>query len=62
MVNFCDEALTLQVNVKRKKLNNILKNMNTGEISKPISYPSGYLLLKMNDKKELNLLHAYHLA
>ena len=37
-----------------EKLNNILKNMNTGEISKPISYPSGYLLLKMNDKKELN--------
>ena len=37
-----------------EKLNNILKNMNTGEISKPISYPSGYLLLKINDKKELN--------
>ncbi len=37
-----------------EKLNNILKNMNIGEVSKPIPYPSGYLLLKMNDKKELN--------
>ena len=37
-----------------EKLNNILKNMNTGEISKPISYPSGYLMhykkLKQNVK------------
>ena len=36
-----------------KNLNMTLKNMNTGEITLPIKYPSGYLLLKINDKKEM---------
>ena len=27
--------------------------MNINEISKPIKYPNGYLLLKINDKREM---------
>ena len=30
-----------------------LKNVKKGSISKPIKYPNGYLLLKINDKKEM---------
>ncbi len=32
---------------------NILANMKKYEISDPIKYPNGYLLLKINDKKEM---------
>ena len=35
------------------KLNLILENMEIGEISKPIEFPNGYLILKINDKREL---------
>ncbi len=31
----------------------ILNKMNINEISKPIKYPNGYLLLKINDKREM---------
>ena len=34
-------------------LNKILGNMKKNQISKPIKYPNGYLLLKINDKKEM---------
>ena len=34
-------------------LNSILLNMNINEISKPLKYPNGYLVLKINDKKEM---------
>ena len=34
-------------------LNKILKNMKKGEITNPIKYPNGYLILKINDKKEM---------
>ena len=27
--------------------------MNVNEISKPLKYPNGYLVLKINDKKEM---------
>tara|TARA_B100001027_G_scaffold94143_1_gene64598 strand:+ start:2645 stop:3511 length:867 start_codon:yes stop_codon:yes gene_type:complete len=33
------------------EINNILSKMRIDEISKPIKYPNGYLLLKMNEKK-----------
>ena len=36
-----------------ENLNQILKNMKIKQISKPIKYPNGYLLLKINDKKEM---------
>ena len=34
-------------------LNKILGNMKKSQITKPIEYPNGYLLLKINDKKEM---------
>ena len=36
-----------------EKLNKILKDLKINEISRPIKYPNGYLLLKINNKKEL---------
>ena len=36
-----------------KKLNNILKNKKIGEITSPLKYPNGYLILKINKKKEM---------
>lgn len=35
------------------ELNNIIKKMRKDEITKPIKYPNGYLILKLNDKKEI---------
>ncbi len=37
-----------------ENLNIILNKMSLGEISKPIKYPNGYLILKINDKKEMD--------
>ena len=34
-------------------LNNILKKMRVNEISKPIKFPNGYLILKINGKKKM---------
>ena len=34
-------------------LNNILKKMRVNEISKPIKFPNGYLILKINDKQQM---------
>tara|TARA_B100001027_G_scaffold215503_1_gene189593 strand:- start:924 stop:1850 length:927 start_codon:yes stop_codon:yes gene_type:complete len=34
-------------------LNKMLGNMKKNQITKPIKYPNGYLLLKINDKKEM---------
>ena len=34
-------------------LNIILNKMNINKITKPIKYPNGYLILKINDKKEM---------
>ena len=34
-------------------LSKILGNMKKNQITKPIKYPNGYLLLKINDKKEM---------
>jgi len=34
-------------------LNLILGKMKINEVSKPIKYPNGYLILKVNDKKEM---------
>ena len=31
----------------------IIKNLKIGQISEPLKYPNGYLLLKINDKKEM---------
>ena len=36
-----------------ENLNSILKKMNRNEITRPIKYPSGYLILRINNKKEL---------
>ena len=36
-----------------ENLNSILKKINKNEITKPIKYPTGYLILRINDKKEL---------
>ncbi len=36
-----------------ENLNKILKNIKIGEITDPIKYPNGYLILKINDKKEM---------
>ena len=36
-----------------KELINFLKKMNIGEITKPLKYPNGYLLLKINNKKKM---------
>ena len=36
-----------------QNLNTELKNLNVGEITEPIKHPNGYLLLKINDKKEM---------
>ena len=36
-----------------KSLNDILSKMNNGEISKSIKNPNGYLILKVNDKREM---------
>ena len=30
----------------------IIKNLKIGQISEPLKYPNGYLLLKINDKKK----------
>ena len=35
-----------------KKLNNILKVKKKGELTKPIKYPNGYLILKINQKRD----------
>ncbi len=37
-----------------ENLNIILNKMSLGEISKPIKYPNGYLILKINDKQEMD--------
>ena len=34
-------------------LNKMLGKMKKNQITKPIKYPNGYLLLKINDKKEM---------
>ena len=34
-------------------MTSILANMTKGEMTEPIKYPSGYLILKINDKKEM---------
>lgn len=34
-------------------LNKILNKLKVGEVSEPIKYPNGYLLLKINDKREM---------
>mgnify|MGYP001178841100 FL=1 len=36
-----------------ENINSILKKINKNGITKPIKYPSGYLILRVNDKKEL---------
>ena len=36
-----------------KKLSSILNTLNKFQITKPIRYPSGYLILRINDKKEM---------
>ena len=36
-----------------KDLNAIIKNIKIGDLSFPIKYPNGYLILKVNDKKEM---------
>ena len=36
-----------------KNLSSILNNMKKFEITKPIKYPSGYLLLRINDKRDM---------
>ena len=36
-----------------KKIAISLKDLKKGQISKPIKYPNGYLLLKVNNKKEM---------
>ena len=51
-----------------KELINFLKKMNIGDITEPLKYPNGYLLLKINNKKmkevinidkELDELYSY---
>ena len=39
-----------------KKLNNILKNKKIGEITSPLKYPNGYLILKINKKEMEEIL------
>ena len=34
-------------------LNKILKKLQTDMISRPLKYPNGYLLLKINEKREM---------
>ncbi len=34
-----------------KEINNVIKNISVGDFSKPIKYPNGYLILKVNEKK-----------
>ena len=36
-----------------ENLNSILKKINKNEITEPIKYSSGYLILRINDKQEL---------
>lgn len=36
-----------------ENLNSILKKIDKNEITEPIKYPTGYLILRINDKKEL---------
>ena len=36
-----------------EKLNKVLSNLKIGEITIPLKYPNGYLLIKINDKREL---------
>ncbi len=36
-----------------EKLSKILNSMNIGDVTEPLKYPNGYLLLKINDKKEM---------
>ena len=35
------------------EINSILKNLKINEPSKPIKYPNGYLILNINDKREM---------
>lgn len=42
-----------------KKLNNILKVKKKGEFTKPIKYPNGYLILKINQKKEMKQILSF---
>ena len=34
-----------------KEIINVIKNISVGDFSKPIEYPNGYLILKVNEKK-----------
>ena len=36
-----------------RDLNDIIKNMKKSQITKPIKYPNGYLILRINDKREI---------
>ena len=35
------------------KLINLLKQVKINEVTKPIKYPNGFLILKVNEKKEM---------
>ena len=36
-----------------KNISNILNKLKKGEMTKPLKYPNGYLIIKINDKKEM---------
>ena len=39
-----------------ENLSKLLRNMKKNEITKPLKYPNGYLILRINDKKEMKQL------
>ena len=36
-----------------EKLSDILRNIGIGQVTRPIKYPNGFLILKVNDKREM---------
>ncbi len=42
-----------------KNLNTLLNNITKGGITDPIEYPSGYLLLRINDKREMKQIISF---
>ena len=51
--NFNGEIGWVKETILSNKLNMILENMKIKDVSKPIKFPNGYLILKVNDKREI---------
>ena len=51
--NHLDYLIKIRDKINFEYSKEIIKSLKIGQISEPLKYPNGYLLLKINDKKEM---------